>query len=144
MTEPAAIVKYLCRKFGHPELLGTSIKDRCKIDELFARYSTHRNRICDKINTSVQFKDPAVRRDMVRKEFEEINRGSYWGPICQEIRKNGWYLGYLTVADFFIYETTFYMSGLFPADFAKYDQFNDFKQRFEDIPQIKAYKESGR
>lgn len=28
--------------------------------------------------------------------------------------KGGWFLGYLTIADFFIYETAFYISGLFP------------------------------
>lgn len=144
VTEPPAIVKYLCRKYGRQDLLGHSVKDRCKIDELFSRYSAHRNRICDRINSSVQFKEAKHRRDMVRKEFEEINKGSYWGPVCKEIFANSWYLGYLSVADFFIYETTFYMSGLFPDHFANYEHFGNFKQRFEEIPEIKAYRNSGR
>lgn len=36
------------------------------------------------------------------------------------------------------------MSGLFPLDFAKYEYFTHFKQRFEEIPEIAAYKNSGK
>lgn len=70
ITEPMAIVKYICRKFGREELLGKTIKDQCKIDELLTRFSAHRNRICDKINQSAKYNDCNVRRDMLRKEFQ--------------------------------------------------------------------------
>lgn len=114
VTEYQAIIKFLCRKFNRLDLLGKTPRDAAKIDELMSRFSTHRNRICEKINRSIQYKEISLRRDMVRKQFEEINKGAYWTPVYNEVIKNGWYLGYLSVADFFIYETAFYMDGLFP------------------------------
>jgi hypothetical protein len=64
--------------------------------------------------------------------------------VYNEVVKNSWYLGYLTVADFFIYETAFYMEGLFPNEMEKYPHFCTFKKRFEEITEIKAYQESDR
>jgi len=56
----------------------------------------------------------------------------------------GWFLGYLTIADFFIYETTFYIQGLFPNEYSQIPELQNFKENFEELPAIKAYQASGR
>jgi glutathione S-transferase len=57
VTEPIAIVKYLCRKYGRADLLGETIIDEFKIDEMFSRFVPHRNKMCDKFNTHVKGED---------------------------------------------------------------------------------------
>ena len=41
LSEPIAICKYLCRKVGRNDLLGTSIEDRARVDELLAKHVGH-------------------------------------------------------------------------------------------------------
>ena len=45
ISEPIAICKYLCRKAGRDDLLGTSVEDKAKVDELLAKYIGHRNKL---------------------------------------------------------------------------------------------------
>lgn len=54
IAEPIVIAKYLCRKAGRGDLLGTTIPDQCCIDELFSKFAPHRNRLCDRINSQMR------------------------------------------------------------------------------------------
>ena len=38
LTESTAIVRYIPRKFGKPELLGKTVEDQARVDQLFAYF----------------------------------------------------------------------------------------------------------
>jgi hypothetical protein len=48
------MVKYLCRKHNRGDLLGKTIVDQCKIDEIFTRYLSHCSRMCERIKVHIK------------------------------------------------------------------------------------------
>lgn len=51
-------------------------------------------------------------------------------------------MGYLTLADFFAYESVFYLTGFWPEKMSQHQHIYKFKERFENLPAIKAHNES--
>ena len=48
-------------------------------------------------------------------------------------------LGYLTLADFFISEFSYYVEKLFPADYKKYKSMQNIRNTIENLEQVKNY-----
>lgn len=53
-----------------------------------------------------------------------------------------WLLGYLTWADFKLVEAIYYLEGIWPNEYKKYDTLSKIRDRFNNLPQIKKYYES--
>lgn len=57
--------------------------------------------------------------------------------------KNGqWFLGYLTVIDFSIYELVRYMEWMYPGKMKVFESLCSIKAKFSILPEIKAYESS--
>lgn len=54
-----------------------------------------------------------------------------------------WYMGYLTLADFFLYNFLFYIQGFVPSIVLE-GTLDDYMKRFESIAQLNKYFKSGR
>jgi glutathione S-transferase len=55
--------------------------------------------------------------------------------------KKDWFLGYLTLADFKIAEAVNYFEGIWPEHTKEYPEFTKLRERFNNLPEIKAYYE---
>ena len=55
-----------------------------------------------------------------------------------------WFLGYLTIIDFSIYELVRYMELIFPGKLKEFPKILRIKEMISDLPEIRAYEESPR
>lgn len=100
--------------------------------------------MCDRINAHMQ--GQYVDRKQLMNDAEELFRQDYIKSLRRALQKTegNWFLGYLSIADFFIYETAFYMEGIFKETYEKMPELQLLKANFEALPAIKAYQASDR
>lgn len=63
--------------------------------------------------------------------------------LVKVLSESEWYMGYLTIVDFILYELLFYFQGYCPR-IIEDPVFEAYLQRFESIPAIKEYFSSNR
>lgn len=130
LTESAAINRYIILQSGHTELLGKTVKDRARVDNLIG---------------------------VLKDALKEI-RGLYWnkeynnvkGEVLEKARTKldyiqnfvgdkQWALGYLTIADFEIAEASYYFEALYPQDYLNWSFWETIRENFNALPAIQAY-----
>lgn len=62
----------------------------------------------------------------------------------QECQEDDFYLGYLTILDFYIYEIVNYFGQLLPKEMKKYPKLVQLRNLIRSLPKIKEYEESDR
>ena len=68
----------------------------------------------------------------------------YIPTVIKLLEQKEYELGYLTIADFFAYESVFYLTGIYPEKMSQHEAVYQFKHRFEQLQEIKVYNESER
>lgn len=74
----------------------------------------------------------------------ELMQSQYIPTLFRLLENSDYQLGYLTIADFFAYESIFYLTGIYSEKMAQHTHIYKFRENFENIPEIKAYNESNR
>jgi len=99
---------YIINRFGGNDLLGKDLKDRAIIEEYFWTIPFMENVIainCQKLAPEElkKYKE----RQWKSQVYPRIRK------IEEAISKEGWFLGYLSIIDFSIYELIRYMDNIF-------------------------------
>lgn len=132
LTETSAIIRYIAT-IGKPELLGKTIEDKGMVDNILG--------VLDDVFT------PAVQlcfSDKFNEDKEKIFAEKIKAKVDRIytlLGKNDWLLGYLTVADFKIAEAVNYFEGIWPQHIKEYPELLKLRERFNNLPEIKAYYE---
>jgi hypothetical protein len=140
VTGQHGMIEYVIRKAGRLQLLGSSIRDRIKIDVFKSKHDIKDNiiaLICQVNRTN------AKERPQHSPEF-------YWEtkiqPKLLEIELNcseqGWYFGYLTLADFSFYEMMNNLLWLFPAIANSFPKLMTLRNKVLALEAIAAYENS--
>lgn len=108
LTESAAINRYIILQSGHSELLGKTVKDRARVDNLLG---VLKDALKD-IRALYWNKDyQNAKADVLEKARTKLDY------IQNFIGEKKWALGYLTIADFEIAEASYYFEALYADDY---------------------------
>jgi glutathione S-transferase len=135
LTETRAIVLYVIRRSGHNELLGKDVKQQATQGM---------------IGGVVEDVNKAIVELVFNPDYETVKAEKFKGltykldHLKAFLGTQEWLAGFFSVADFTFYETWNYIRGIFPEESKAYESFNAHHDRFEAVPQIKAYLASDR
>lgn len=125
---------YVIDRFGKEELLGRDLKDQAIVD----MYLWTIDSMSGIINLNCQKKS--------EEQIQEFKESQWTNAVAPKIQKyedfaqeGGWFLGYLTIIDFSIYELVRYMEMLFGPKMQKFPRLQHIKNRLAELPQIKIY-----
>ena len=138
------MITYAVELSGQKDLLGRSLGDRAKIDSFRLRGNLE-----DTILSFITNSRPTNKEERLREErkITELYHKKIYHMMSiheQECSPDDFYLGYLTVLDFFIYEIMNYFHLLFPKEMAKFPKLNQIQERVAALPQIEDYENSHR
>jgi glutathione S-transferase len=131
LTESEAIARYIIKKSGKKDLLGKTIEDEALVDNVLGvidDISTPTVQVCfnDKFNEEKE----KVFTDKVKAKVD---------AVYKFLGDKDWLLGYITLADFKISEAVNYLQGIWPEHFKEYPKLGALRDRFNELPEIKAY-----
>ena len=130
LTESAAIAKYVIKRSGKTELLGKTLQDQGKVENIMG-----------------------VVEDIL-KEMRSLFGNPHWetarGEVLPKIKPKLDYLkqfigdkefalGYPTLADFYLAEDLYYFETIFPTEHRHYLFWWRIRHNFEELPGIRAY-----
>ena len=112
ITGCASLFHYILEKAGRTDLLGHTIEEKVKIDSIKSQHDI-RNAILGLV---------CITRPTPNHPQDRRNMQNYWTfkiePILfdyeSECQENNWYLGSITIMDFFIYELFNLIEHIFP------------------------------
>ena len=141
VTEIVPIGKYICRVANRYDLLGANLQDEVTMDNFIIKLFYIRKTYLE-ILSSV---DPTNEETFAKESTEKITalKEKMITELIEWLRTKEWYMGYLTLVDFLLYEILYCFRGYHP------NVFNDpalmtYMGRFEGIPQINKYFKSGK
>ena len=111
LTESAAINRYIILQSGHNELLGKTTKDRARVENILGvlKDSLKEIRSLFMNKEFATLKDAALEK--VKTKFDLIQAF---------IGDKKFALGYLTIVDFEIAESSYYIAALYPKEYSKW------------------------
>ena len=121
------------------ELLGKTIEDKAVVQMYLWTIDTMGSIIS--INCS---KVPEAERESFKEAQWKNNVLPRLMKYEQFVKGTSWFLGYLSIIDFSVYELMRYMCMIFPGKHESLPKLNRIKEMIEKIPQIKEYEESSR
>ena len=101
MTETYAVAKYVVRRSGKTDLLGKTIQDEGKIDELF--YMVFDNMVIKLVGLLYNQKVLDI------KPAHYYKNKSLYDKFEKYLAGKEYVMGYLTIIDFFVAEGSFYL-----------------------------------
>ena len=133
MTDAHPICEYVIKREGNEELLGKTIHDQLEVDKFLYGKSLAQGILA----LVVEYKDK------LNKLYENANE--IWnkniGPILDEYERNAkpnaFYLGYLSIIDFFISELIDLLMKMYSEKMERFPKLLAIKRAFENIPRIK-------
>lgn len=131
------MIEYVIRKAGQLQLLGNSIRDRIKIDIFKSKHDIKDNIIA--LICQVNRANPKERPQHTPEFYWETKIQPKLIEIEQNCHENGWYFGYLTVADFSFYEMMNNLLWLFPAIATAFPKLMNLRNKVLSLPAISAY-----
>ena len=130
---------YIINRFGYPDLLGKSLRDRAVVEEYFWTIPFMENVIA--INC----------QNLPPEELRKYKEKQWATQVYPRIRKieeaispEGWFLGYLSIVDFSIYELIRYMDNIFEKEIKYLPKMKRIERMFAELPSIKHYETSPR
>ena len=133
LTESSAIMRYIPKRFGKPELLGKDLKDQGVVDCLLGVFGDTRQAFqplfFDK-EWETKVAGAVAKAEPKLKQFSD-----FYG-------EKEFALGYVTVFDFWIAEFSHWVEKISPETYAKFGFLKKVREAIESLPAIKAYYES--
>ena len=128
MSEPISIAKYICIKCDREDLLGKTLYDGAKVDEVLAKYVIFNNKLAELFRPRACKEE--VQTERLENLFNELMSLQYFPYIVETLKSRDWLFDYLTIADFFAYESIFYLTGIYHDKLSFHHQLLDFIGRF--------------
>lgn len=137
VTGQQGMIEYIVRKAKHPSLLGSTPRDRIKLDAFKSKYEVKDNIIA----LVCQLNRSSGKEGPLRPPHFYWEKNIY--PKLQELEAASagreWFLGYLTVADFGLYEMMNNLLWLFPEIEDKLPNLTALQGRVRALERVKAY-----
>lgn len=133
LTETTSIIRYLPKRLGKPELLGKTIQDQGRVDQILG--------VLSDVQTTLI-------KDLVEEGWE-AKRGEIYAKVqaklsqLEEFVQENYALGYLTIADFKLSDFVFVLNTLFAEESKDLKKLQSIATTFYEIPQIKKYLATG-
>lgn len=139
VTEMLPCVQYIAKKYGPRDFLGRSLEDEAQIDMFLWQVDS-------------------IFRELIRlgcpmlpAEKIEAHKKKVWLMLKEKMpaiekfdKANTWYMGYLTVCDFFIYELMGLLTIFFPCASGKCCKLSQIAANVANLERIAAYENSER
>jgi len=137
LTETEAIMIYLCQKANRPDLLGKNEPDKVKVAMLYSvLVDVHRYTMKGIIENKG---DEVMKSGIIEEKMH---------PKLTEFSKflgsKEFFMGYLTAFDFGFFVVADILNKYEKGLFERYDNFPNWKKRFENIPEIKVAREKSK
>ena len=132
ITESAAIQKYICAKWGKPELLGKNIQDNGKIESFLALFTEISGTI---IGTFFNKEWEAAKGPLLEKYQDKLDQ------LNKFVGGKEWVMGYLTLADFVVAEHSYYIQTIYPEQYKTWTFLQAIREKFQKLPETIAYYE---
>jgi len=136
ITETVALMNYVPVKGNKKELLGATDVDKIKVSEAISVLNDLRASIRNTCFTKGDFKQEI--EDMLTKGQAK----AYLTHFEKILEKRDWIIGYLTIADFWLFEQLELILTIDNTKLEPYPNLVKFYQKFLEIPQVKAHRES--
>lgn len=130
---------YIINRFGTQDLLGKTIKDQGIVDMYI---------------WTIEYMSNVITINCQQKSAEELKRfkDQQWAEkvyprllkIEEAVVGKEWFLDYLTIIDFSVYELNRYMDCIFDNQTCSLPKLKRIEERIRDLPSIKEYEESSR
>lgn len=135
ITGSVPMCLYIIDRFSNGELLGKDLKDQALVD-MYLWTIDSMNGI---ININCQ-KGKSEEEILRLKEYQWRNavvpKLQKYEDFAQE---NSWFMGYLTIIDFSIYELVRYMEMIFGDKMQEFPKLNSIAKNIQELPKIKEY-----
>lgn len=132
LSETSALIRYIPRRWGHPELLGKTMVDQYTVDLYLG---------------VLQDVWAAVSPLIFAAEWQELKEAALgkFRPLLAGLEKaieGEWALKYLTVVDFRLADFIALVVAIYPEEAGSFKQLLTIKERVYNLPEIKKYRES--
>ena len=139
LTGHHAMITYVIQLSGDPFLLGKTLGDTTKIDAFMSQGLD--DAILSYICTG-RLKGKEKETIKQQREFHEKKITKLMEFYEKKCAHNGFYLGYLTILDFLLYEIVNYCEKLFPQKIFKFPNLIQIRNSVLKIPKILEYEKS--
>jgi glutathione S-transferase len=142
VTGQHGMIEYVVRKAGRLPLLGTSMRDRIKIDVFKSKHDIKDNIIA--LICQVNRSNPKERPQHAPEFYWETKIQPKLVEIEQSCSEHGWCFGYLTVADFSFYEMMNNLLWLFPNIATAFPKLMNLRNQVLALQAVASYEASDR
>ena len=122
-------------------MIGKNIKDQARIEAYL--WSTQ-NLLLKMVNVSMKPTDTVEELLADKEKYWESSMNVVLRPLEDSLRPNCWFLDYLTLVDFDIYEVMGFVKMLFPKKVPSYPHLLEIHQRVAQLAPVKQYNQSER
>ena len=141
VTEIIPIGKYICRKAKKQELLGKTLRDQVMVDSFIGK-TLHARDIYLDARASFTKSDQAVFQKLMFQKTKVL-RETFLYEVDKILSTRDWYMGYLTIADFILYNVLKYYQVFVPGIIGEGPTSN-FLKRFESLEPLREYFKNGK
>lgn len=141
VTEIVPIGKYICRVAKQTDLLGKTLRDETIIDSFISK-TFHARNIYLEATTALENENEIVFEQQMFERLKVL-RETFLKEVGEILKVRDWYMGYLTLADFFLFNVLVYFIGFVPSLVTE-DSILEFMKRFEALEPLKAFFKNGK
>lgn len=113
VLEIVPIGKYICRASNRAELLGKTLRDEVTIDSFISKTFHARNIYLEAMSGLENGDESIFEQQMFEKM--KVLRMTFLQELSEILSYRDWYMGYLTLADFILYNVLIYFKGFVPS-----------------------------
>lgn len=133
LSESTAIIRYIPKKFGKPELLGKTVEDEARVNQILGVITDVQNTLSTALRAEGFQDKKAETYEKVSAKLVDLNANV----------KENYALGYLTIADFRLSDFFYLISSIFPEETKDLKTLATIPATFYEIPEIKKYLATG-
>lgn len=138
VTGSVPMCLYIIDRFSTGELLGRDLKDQALVDMYLWTIES--------MNSIINFN---CQKGKSEEEILRLKDYQWRNVVVPKLQKyedsaqlDNWFMGYLTIVDFSVYELVRYMEMIFGDKIREFPKLNSITKSIANLPRIKAYEES--
>ena len=131
ISESDAIPRHVIRRSGKLDLLGKTPQDQAFVDSFISAFWN------DYVNPLVVM--PFNKNVLSLKTPHYYKNKSKFEKLEKFLSSKKYVMGYLTLADFYVAEGSFYFQLLYPEEYGKFKGMNAIRELIENLPEVQAY-----
>ena len=133
LSESNALLRYIPKRFGKADLLGKTIEDQARIDQILGVVGD----IQSAVSTSLR------EEGWEAKKAEVYAKGKDKLAALENFVQENYAIGYLTIADFKLADFVYVLFNLFPEESKDLKNLKSIQETVYNLPQVKKYLATG-